>query len=450
MTTAYWSPNQVAVAQVETYTFTAPNSIGNTYTATINGKTVTYSSISGDTATTVATAMYALLTATDSVPPELLEVSFDNPSAGVMTATANAPGTPFANVTVDGVSGQGLVLSTGNGLANGITTVHTIANKSPSDVNDPQNWLRVTSPAPGVRQIPQNGDDEVVANTDQPMLWNLDRLDTVQRNSYQRWQSFTATIGLPENNPNGYVEWRATYYKMSGPAGSTPAGGLSMVLGFPTATGNGPTRERYDLGSQRFTLTVLGASSPQDDYGVKVLGQHTDNVINAHNGVSVGLATSPGEMSRVNTITCDGGATVGVGPGVTFSTNIFGTASTCTSTGGNLILNSPPATLTLNTGAQCTVTTDSLTFPIVSIQGGSLLSMIAGGIITSLTMTVGGSLDKSLDNRTLTITNSTIDGDSCQVRDPLNSIVWTNPTVVKQSVTSGPFVFTGSRTVRVV
>lgn len=443
MPTTYWSPNQAAIKQVETYTFTAPSGVGNTYIATINGKSVTYSSVSGDTATTVATALYNLLNTSDSIAPELTEIQFANPSAGVMTATAKVAGTPFANVTVNGVSGQGLVLSTGNGLANGISTAHTTANASPSDVNDPQNWLRVIAPAPGVRAIPQNGDDVVVDNSSVPLLWNLDRLSAVQFNTYTRWQSFTGTIGLPTTNPNGYTEWRATYFKFLGPQGSVPAGGLQMVLG-RGLSGSGPTRERYNLQSSQVTLIVLAAGSAEDEYGVRFLGVHTANTVTLLGGVSLGVATGTGEISNLSSSTVDSSATLGIGDGVTWTA-----ASTLTFYGGTGILAAAPATLTITNGSQIIVTKDSLTWATVNLQGGSNLTWLAGGTVTTLTMTVGSFMDKSQDGRALTVTNSTIDGDSCVVDDPLNAITWTNATSVKQQVASGPFRFTGTRTVKV-
>ena len=260
-TTAFWSPNQGSVAQVETYTFTAPTSIGNTYTATINGKSVTYTSVSGDTAALVATGLFNLLNVTTGIPVEFTEITFANPSSGVVTATASVAGVPFANITINGVSGQGLVMSTGNGLANGITTANTTANASPSDVNDPQNWLRVNlsnTPPSSVRGIPVNTDDVDVRDSSVPMLWNLDRLSAVQFNTYTRWQTMTGVIGLPRVNPLGYTEWRATYFRFSGPQGSVPAGGLVMVLG-KGPLGTGPSLEKYDTGSQPTTLTVLAA-----------------------------------------------------------------------------------------------------------------------------------------------------------------------------------------------
>lgn len=440
MPTAYWAPNQAAVAQVETYTFTAPSSVGNTYNATINGKTVTYTSVSGDTAATAATGLFTLLNTSTSIAPELTEITFANPSDGVVTATARTAGTPFANVS--GTS-LGLVLSTGNGLAGGIATVHTTANASPNDVNDAQNWLRVTAPAPGVRQLPQNGDDVVVANSDVSMLWNLDQLAAVQFNTYTRWQSFTGTIGLPENNPNAYTEWRATYFKFSGPQGSVPAGGLAMVLGIGS-TGQGPSRERYNVGSQPVTLTILAAGSAVDEYGVRFLGVHTANTFTVLGGVSLGIAMLPGEIAGLASSTVDGGATLGIGKGVTWTAG-----STLTMRGGLAIMHAAPATLTLTNGASVIVAEDSLTWATITARNGSSMTWIAGGTITTLTMETGSSLDKSPDARGLTITNSTIDGDSCSFNDPLNAITWTNATSVKQQVVSGPFQFTGTRTVKV-
>jgi hypothetical protein len=442
--TTTWSPNQAYIAQVETYTFTGPSGVGNTYIATTNGKTLTYSSVAGDTATTVATDLYNLLNASTSIMPELTEITFANPSTGVVTATAKVAGTPFANVP--GTS-AGLVMSTGNGLSNGIATAHTTANASPSDVNDATNWLRTNlgnTPPTSVRQLPQNGDDVVIANTSVPLLWSLDQLKTVQFNTYTRWQSFTGTIGLPENNPNGYAEWRATYFQFVGPQGSVPAGGLQMVIGQGSA-GSGPTRERYNVSSQQATLTILAAGSAADEYGVRFLGVHTNNTFTLLGGVSLGVAMLPGEVSTLNSSTVDGNGSLGIGPNVTWTGG-----SVLTMFGGSAILNSAPPTVTATNGAQVTVAKDQLTWATMTLQGGSALTWLAGGTVTTLTMTTSATMDKSQDARALTITNSTIDGDTCQINDPLNAISYTNATIVKQQVTSGPFLFTGSRTVKVV
>lgn len=436
-TTALWAPNQGKVAQVVTGTFTVPSSVGNTYSATINGKSVTYSSVASDTAALAATGLYTLLIASEIV--EFGEVTWTNPSSGVVVATAKIAGVPFANVP--GTS-AGLVFSTGNGLANGITTVNTTANASPSNVNDPQNWLRITAPAPGVRQLPQNTDDVVVADTDIPMLWNLDQLAAVQFNTYTRWQSMTGAIGLPETNPLGYYEWRATYFKFSGPQGSVPSGGLVMVLGY--GSGTGPGRERYNVGSQPATLVCLAAGTPLDTYGIRFLGVHTANTFTALGGVSLGIGMLPGEVANLTSSTLDGGATVGIGSGVTWTAG-----STLTTFGGSATLGSAPATITGANGTQFIFTVTGLTWTTITVQGNCSLDWRCGGTITTLTMSQGCFLDKASDARGLTITNHTIDGDTCLFNDPLNAITWTNAGTVKQSVQSGPYRFTGSRTVKV-
>lgn len=441
-TTTYWAPNQAYIAQVETFTFTAPSSVGNTYVATINGKTVTYSSISGDTAALAATGLFNALQA--SIIAELGEITFANPSGGVLTATASVAGTPFANITINGVSGQGLVLSTGNGLANGIATVHTVANASPSDVNDPQNWLRATAPAPGTRAIPVSTDDVVVGSSAVPMLWNLDRLTAVQFNTYTRLQSMTGAIGLPETNALGYTEWRATYFKFSGPPGSVPAGGLQMVLG-QGADGGGPPRERYNVGSSPTTLIVLAGGQPADTWGILFVGAHTANTFTILGGTSVGIAMLPGETASLTSSTLNAGATVGIGAGVTWTAG-----ATLTTYGGSAVIGAAPATINANNGTVLTFFTTGLTWAAITTQGNCAMSWLCGGTITTLTMTTGCSLDKSQDARALTVTNHTIDGDSCFINDPLNAINYTNPGSVKQSVQSGPFRFTGTRTMRLV
>lgn len=443
--TTYWSPNQATISQVETYTFLAPNGVGNTYNATINGKTVTYTSVSGDTAASVATALFNLLSQTTSVPAELTEVTFTNPSSGVLVATASTPGTPFANVTVNGVSGQGLVLSTGNGLSNGIATAHTQANQSPSDVNDPQNWLRVNlgnTPPSTTRSLPQNTDDVVVAASSAPMSWNLDRLSAVQFNTYNRYQSMSGGIGLPDTNDSGYTEWRATRFRFLGPQGSVPAGGLAVVLGadIDGLGGSGPGTERYDLQSSQYTLTAANSSAS----AVDVVGQHTSNTFTAMPGSSVSVAASTGTKSNLGSSTVETGASATIGPNVTWTAG-----STLTVLGGSAVVNAAPATIDARNGARVTFNTDALTYATILGQGNCAFTFNAGGIITTYTVSTGCTLDKSNDARSLTITNSTIDGDSCTILDPLNSITFTNATSVKQQVSTGPIQFTGTRTMKV-
>ena len=177
---------------------------------------------------------------------------------------------------------------------------------------------------------------------------------------------------------------------------------------------------------------------------MRFLGVHTGNTFSVLGGVSLGIATTPGEISSLDSCMIDGGATVDIGSGVTWTAG-----ATLTMRGGFCLIHAAPAALVLTNGAQVVVGEDALTWASIVARNGSTMTWVAGGTITTLTMETGSSLDKSQDARGLTITNSTIDGDSCSFNDPLNAITWTNATSVKQQVLSGPFLFTGTRTVKV-
>jgi hypothetical protein len=164
-------------------------------------------------------------------------------------------------------------------------------------------------------------------------------------------------------------------------------------------------------------------------------------------GVTLNVAMNPGEIATLNSSTVAGSAVLNIGAGVTWSSG-----AALTMQGGQVVLNaaSAPASLVVNNGAQVVVAADMLTWASVSAQNGGALTWVAGGIITALTLTTSASLDKSFDARALTITNATLDGDTCRINDPLNANTYTNAVTVKQQVVSGPFLFTGTRTVKVV
>ena len=415
MPTTFWIGNQRTTAQVDTLTITAAGAAGDTVIATINTKNVTYTVVSGDTTSTVASGLLALLQSA-SAPPEFQELSY-TVSSNVITCTAAVPGTPFTMTA----------FSTG-----GATIVHAVAttNQSPSDVNDAKNWLRS-----GVNSIPQNGDDVVVADSTVPLLWNLTALAAVTFASYTRWQNFTGQIGLPENNPNGYYEYRPTYFQFIGSAGT-----FTMQLGIGQI-GTGPTLEKYDNLAQQTNVVVLASGAAQQDFNIYWKGSNASNVLSIVGGVSVAIGMLPAETATLASATVDGGA-LSLGSGVTFS-------GTLTVNGGTSTVLCAPATLSLLNGAIVNVEGLALTYATVTARSGSRLNWLANGTITTLTLTVGAILDKSADVRAMTITNSTIDGDTCQVLDPFNAITWTNATTINNQVFTGPFTFATGRSVKI-
>ncbi len=413
MATVFWIGNAENIAQVDTITITAV-ALSGTLTVTINTKPVTYTCTASDTTTTAASALLALLQTAAGTLGEFGEINWSS-SGAIITATASVPGTPFT-LSVTGAGGSTLTLT------------HTTANNSQSDVGDLNNWLRS-----GVNAIPVNGDDVVLTNSSVPLLWNLTALAAVQFATYTRYQDFTGTVGLPENNPRGYYEYRPTYFKFVG------SGTLLMLLG--QGTGGGPSRERYDLGAQRCNWVVLGAGGAIDNFAIRLLSTHASNTLSVLN-TSVGVAMLPAEVSTIASASVGPGGTLGLGPGVTFSGALdidYGTLTTYIA----------PATLTVSNGANVTVRSTGLTYTAITARMGGRITWISNSSITTLTMGTGSIFNKGGDFRAITITNSTIDGDTCQILDPLNTITFTNATTVNNTVSTGPFTFGPGRTVKV-
>lgn len=422
MPTTSWNGNGQNIAQLDTLTVTAV-AIAGVLTATINGKSISYTCVTGDTTITAATAWAALLAAS-TVPPEFGEMTWTNPSDGVITATANEPGTPFT-----------LTKSQSGGAT--CTLTHTTANSSQSDVNNPANWIRS-----GVASLPQNGDDVVLANSAIPLLWNLDLLSGVLLNSWTRYQSFTASVGLPEINPLGYIEYRPTYLIL-GSIINPAVGGLPIILG--PGTGSGPTRERYNVQSYRATLTVIAAGSPADAYSVRFLGLHGQNSATVI-GVQVAIAMLPNETSSLNLASVDGGGTLDCGVGCQFSGTAGG--GTITITGGSSTLFCTPNVVARN-NATVVLSAPSGTYSSVSAINGVQVTLTCAMTITSLTVQKSSVVDASANLGAITVTTSALDGDTCQVLDPNNTITWTNATTVSGQVTSGCITFTGPRSMKV-
>jgi hypothetical protein len=223
MATVFWVGNAPNISQVDTLTVSVAG-VGGTITAIMGVApytvSVVYTVVTGDTTSTAATALAALLSAS-TAPPQFSDATY-SVTNNVITATAATPGTPFT-----------LTASSGGGAT--MTRAAVTANSSQSDVNAAANWNRA-----GAAAIPQAADAVIVANSTVPLLWNLDQLAAVAFASFTRFQNFTGTIGLPENNPAGYPEYRPTYFQFIGNANP-----IKVVLGI--GDGSGPTRERYNV-----------------------------------------------------------------------------------------------------------------------------------------------------------------------------------------------------------
>jgi hypothetical protein len=428
MPSCIWNGNGQNISQVATITVTGVATNG-TLSAIINGKSIAYTCLVSDTPSTAAAAWQALFNNQQTTPPEFTAITW-TVSSNVVTATAGTPGTPFT-----------LTTSQAGGAT--CTLAQTQANVSQSDVGNASNWLRS-----GVAQLPQNGDDMVLSNSSVPLLWNLTAIAGVLLNSYTRYQSFTGTVGLPENNPLGYVEYMPTYLKLA--SNINPAlAAFQAILG--PGEGTGPTRERYDFQSYRTNLVCIAAGSPSDAYSVRFLGSNGQNTITT-TGVSVGVCMLPTEVSptgaTLNTAVVNGGGTLDCGVGCAFSGT--GGGGTITITGGTSTLFTP-VTVVARNSATVTLSAVNGVYNSLSATNSCSVTLTQPMTISVMSLTKSSNLDASpiVQPASVTVTTLTIDGDTCQINDPNNAIPIPTATTVNGQVSSGPFVFTGPRAVKI-
>lgn len=387
MATKLWAPNAAAISEVHTITVGGTIANGQVYTVTINSKTVSYTaSVGADTNTTVATSLTALLQA--SSYPEFLEVTWANPSAGVITATSVTAGVPFTNTSS----------ATGTGT---LVTATTTANSGPSDASLAGNY----SPS----GLPVNGDDLFFTNSAVGILYNLNALSGVTLNSLTWDTTFTGQAGLPTYNPSGYTEYRPTYFSVS-----------STTETFSAGTGGGSQRIQRNQGSAAWAVSVAATGSgPTGRPALLLKGTNAANTLEIVKG-SVGVAIDPGETSNFS-----GGVNIGYTNSpktdVTLSLGSGVTLGPVTMNGGQVTIRSNTTTLTQRDGTLNILGTAAVT--TLDVEGGTCYYQ-SSGTIGTLTIGVDGTVDFSKDPSSRTVTNATVYGD---LEDPNHTVTHTNP-----------------------
>jgi hypothetical protein len=252
----------------------------------------------------------------------------------------------------------------------------------------------------------------------------------VKFQSWTRFQSMTGQVGLPDQNAAGYREYRPRYFQFAGAGAGS--GTVNVYLG--GGTGGGPLLERYDFGGDLAQLYASGGGQ------VDILGGNASNTA-VITGTQVSVAPGPTDVALLASATVDGGGSLTLGSGVTVSGTI-----TC-SQGSLTVLCA--CTIVASNGSVVTVRGAGLTYASVTATGGTNVSWQSDSTITALVLKTSSVLDKSLDVRPMTITASDIEGDTCQIVDPVSAISYTNATTVRNFVTNGPFVRNGNFTCKI-
>lgn len=391
MATILWRGDAQAVAQVNTIT-PASVAIGNTFSVSINGKTITFTA-TATTVSSVTAGLVALLSA--STIPEFQEITWTDNTTDIL-ATATTAGVPFTQTS-----------SASGGTAT-LTTATTTTSSGPADLNVAANY--------STGSLPTNGDDLYFENTSNPCLYNLGALSAVTLNSLNIRDTFTgqsAAIGLPRMNAGGYYEYRPTYLAI---------GATTINVYGGTAAGCG--RIKIDTGAVQTTLNVFATGS-QIESGVPALlwkGTHASNAANILKG-TVGIAFFDGETATVATLNVAFVSNQNSDANVVCSAGV--TLTTVTQTGGKVETNSAITTDTINGGTR-TYYAGAVT---TLTHNGGMIDYRSSATITTLNG-YGGTFDASNNVAGFTITNATLYA-GYSYSDPNKKATWTNPVAIK-------------------
>lgn len=390
MATVRWIANAKKVAQVNAIT-PANVGVGNTFTVTINSKSLTFTATAGTVAN--VTAGLVALCGASTAPPEFQEITWTDSTTHV-TATCKTAGLPFTQTS-----------SATGGTATNVTAT-TTANSSPNDVGDTKNWHDGS-----INVLPLDADEIYIENTAEGLLYNLDALAAVNPISIYRLASHTGEIGLPIVNPAGYQEYRPTRWKLGGGVGV-----INIYQG--KGEGTGSSRTRINVQAAQCNQFIYSTGSPIDTNiaAYSFIGSHASNALTVFGG-SVDIAYAAGETATINTYTVNGG-TVRFGVGV-------GTIASGLENGGTVETNQQVTALTCRNSLH---THHNGALPAAILESATLVDN-ANETVTAITVGAGSLYDLSQDVAAKTVTTCTVNAGG-SVNDPHRRVTFTNPIIL--------------------
>lgn len=374
MATVYWTGGQLPRAYARQSLVTAVSAT-QTLIVTINSKAETVTA-TGSSVITFATEAVAQLQA--SPIPEFRQITWTNPSDGVVLGTGPSDGRPVT------------IAYTGTCTHTDTTNATAL---SPFDVNDTANY------AGGA--LPVNGDVFVIEDTDKSLLYNLAAITSITYTLVRR-TSHTGPIGLPSVNPLGFPEYLAVALEGAGTAVTIEDNGAASFVRFKSTAGSAVT----------LTVTAPDRGGSLDSEGVEVWGTPASSVVNVNGGA---LAFAP-LTSQVAT-----GATVRVADG-SFRCGPSATLGTLTFDNSAGDLSATYTTLTLDQDSTVAVRR-AAAGTNTNIDSGTLTWNSTGGIGATAV-----SSDGTLDMRgapTAVTTGTITVSEGATIRDPYKRLTRT-------------------------
>ena len=138
MATKRWLGNANAIADLWTVSLSG-TVVSQTYTMTINSKSITYAAGSTDTVSNILAALQSVWSSISPSPP----VEFTE-----LTATALPAGVPYTSLTLTGNTlGKPSTISVSTSGAATFSIAHTTSATGPNDFTNGANWSGGSAPA---------------------------------------------------------------------------------------------------------------------------------------------------------------------------------------------------------------------------------------------------------------------------------------------------------------
>lgn len=357
------SSSLTQVAQVNTHTITGTGGGTAVWTFTLTDDagtthTVSYTEDGSPTTTEVATGLYDAWEASNN--PFISRITAANPSAGVVTLTADTAGIPFSVALTDNGSGTD-------------TSSTSTSNVSYNDFQGAQNWSG--------NAIPDQYDDVVFEEGSANVLYNLDYSAT-DIGAFLVEKGCASKFGRQEFGEYYYLKVKPTSFEYRG------KGQLAL----------------FDLGAENITplIDAEGTPTTQGNPVVYLKGSNLAG-LEIIKG-AVGVAWLPGDTATIPTITISSesqqtgfstGTEVYLGSGLTLTTLVQST--------GRCTMECAATTATCSAAAQ-----------LITQGSGAITTLNAYGTVypnstgTITTLNVHGICDLTRDRTARTITNCNV------------------------------------------
>lgn len=391
MATVQFTGRAAAVAQVTKIVFSSIVAT-NTYSVTVNGKTI--SAVA--TGTSLATLLDALIASWGaSAEPEhrALVAAYHRDSGGTIDGlmlTAAKAGVPW---TVTAAATTGLATVTQDTNASG-----------PNFFNVDANW--------STGSMPSAGDTLELIDCSVSILYGL--VVTTNFAALKIYASYTGQIGLPAWNTDGYAEFRTRFLTLGD--GTVP---IAVTIG--EGVGNHAPSIRYNANDAATTLVIFDGQSNSTNYPIEITDMKSTSTGVVYGGGVLIDDSTTGTLVSLKVMARSGSRTK---PKVKTTSRMTVTATEVYGQGAEVELNGSGTTLVVRDNAKA-ITRSAAAIGTVTASGRGVISwQSSGGIGTKLNVQTDGDVDFSEQVEAKTIAACDI-ARGGRIRDPYKVVTWT-------------------------